>query len=116
MKKQINNYDDTSITMLKGAEAVRTRPAMYIGDTGNKGLHHLVWETLDNSVDESMAGFCSQINVTVAEDGCTITIEDDGRGIPVTPKQDDPKKRSALEIVFTELHAGGKFDSAVYDK
>lgn len=115
MSKNTPIYDESSITMLKGQEAVRTRPAMYIGDTGKKGLHHLVWEILDNSVDESMAGFCTQINITVAEDGHTVTIEDDGRGIPVAPKHEDPKKRSALEIVLTELHAGGKFGGSGYE-
>jgi DNA gyrase subunit B len=82
---------------------------MYIGDTGKKGLHHLVWEILDNSVDEHMAGHCSKIDVIVSKDNRTVTIIDNGRGIPVAVKQEDPKKRSTLEIVLTELHAGGKF-------
>jgi DNA gyrase subunit B len=115
MTKNTPIYDESSISILKGQEAVRTRPAMYIGDTGKKGLHHLVWEILDNSVDEAMGGFCTQINITVAEDGHTVTIEDDGRGIPVAPKQEDPKKRSTLEIVLTELHAGGKFGGSGYE-
>ena len=104
-----NTYDENSIQILESQEAVRTRPAMYIGDTGKKGLHHLVWEILDNSVDEHMAGHCDKINVIVSQDNRTVTIVDNGRGIPVAIKQDDPKKRSTLEIVLTELHAGGKF-------
>jgi len=82
---------------------------MYIGDTGKKGLHHLVWEILDNSVDEHMAGHCSKIDVIVSKDNRSLTVIDNGRGIPVAVKQEDPKKRSTLEIVLTELHAGGKF-------
>ena len=104
-----NKYTEDSIQILESQEAVRTRPAMYIGDTGKKGLHHLVWEILDNSVDEHMAGFCDKIKVTVHEDNKTISISDNGRGIPFTVKQEDPLKRTALEIVLTELHAGGKF-------
>jgi DNA gyrase subunit B len=77
-------YDGTNIQVLKGLEAVRVRPAMYIGDTGKKGLHHLVWEILDNSVDEAMAGHCDEINIIVDRDGETISIEDNGRGIPLT--------------------------------
>lgn len=104
-----NNYTEDSIQILESQEAVRTRPAMYIGDTGKKGLHHLVWEILDNSVDEHMAGHCDKIKVIVHEDNKTMTITDNGRGIPFTVKQEDPQKRTALEIVLTELHAGGKF-------
>jgi DNA gyrase subunit B len=104
-----NQYNEDSIQILESQEAVRTRPAMYIGDTGKKGLHHLVWEILDNSVDEHMAGHCSKIDVIVSKDNRTVTIIDNGRGIPVAVKQEDPKKRSTLEIVLTELHAGGKF-------
>ncbi len=104
-----NQYNEDSIQILESQEAVRTRPAMYIGDTGKKGLHHLVWEILDNSVDEHMAGHCSKIDVIVSKDNRSITIIDNGRGIPVAIKQEDPKKRSTLEIVLTELHAGGKF-------
>lgn len=104
-----NNYTEDSIQILESQEAVRTRPAMYIGDTGKKGLHHLVWEILDNSVDEHMAGHCDKIKVIVHEDNKTISISDNGRGIPFTVKQEDPQKRTALEIVLTELHAGGKF-------
>jgi len=104
-----NQYNEDSIKILESQEAVRTRPAMYIGDTGKKGLHHLVWEILDNSVDENMAGYCSKINVIVSSDNKTLTVIDNGRGIPTAVKQEDPKKRSTLEIVLTELHAGGKF-------
>ena len=104
-----NQYNEDSIQILESQEAVRTRPAMYIGDTGKRGLHHLVWEILDNSVDENMAGHCSKINVIVSSDNKTLTIIDNGRGIPTAVKQEDPKKRSTLEIVLTELHAGGKF-------
>ena len=105
----VNQYDENSIQILESQEAVRTRPAMYIGDTGKRGIHHLVWEILDNSVDEHMAGHCSKINIVISKDNKTITITDNGRGIPVAIKQDDPKKRSTLDIVLTELHAGGKF-------
>jgi DNA gyrase subunit B len=104
-----SQYNEDSIQILESQEAVRTRPAMYIGDTGKKGLHHLVWEILDNSVDEHMAGHCSKIDVIVSKDNRTLTVIDNGRGIPVAVKQEDPKKRSTLEIVLTELHAGGKF-------
>jgi DNA gyrase subunit B len=104
-----NQYNENSIQILESQEAVRTRPAMYIGDTGKKGLHHLVWEILDNSVDEHMAGHCSKIDVIISKDNRSVTIIDNGRGIPVAVKQEDPKKRSTLEIVLTELHAGGKF-------
>ena len=104
-----NQYNEDSIQILESQEAVRTRPAMYIGDTGKKGLHHLVWEILDNSVDEHMAGHCTKVDIIVSKDNRTVTIIDNGRGIPVAVKQEDPKKRSTLEIVLTELHAGGKF-------
>ena len=104
-----SQYNENSIQILESQEAVRTRPAMYIGDTGKKGLHHLVWEILDNSVDEHMAGHCSKIDVIVSKDNRSVTVIDNGRGIPVAVKQEDPKKRSTLEIVLTELHAGGKF-------
>jgi DNA gyrase subunit B len=107
--RMANQYNEDSIQILESQEAVRTRPAMYIGDTGKRGLHHLVWEILDNSVDEHMAGHCSKIDVIVSKDNKTLTVIDNGRGIPVAVKQEDPKKRSTLEIVLTELHAGGKF-------
>ena len=104
-----SQYNENSIQILESQEAVRTRPAMYIGDTGKRGLHHLVWEILDNSVDEHMAGHCSKIDVIVSKDNRSVTVIDNGRGIPTAVKQEDPKKRSTLEIVLTELHAGGKF-------
>lgn len=106
-------YGGESIQVLKGLEAVRKRPAMYIGDTGKRGYHHLVWEALDNSVDEAMAGHCNTINVTVSADGETITIEDNGRGIPVEMHQTE--KKPALEVVMTILHAGGKFGGSGYE-
>src|SRR3954451_23629571 len=105
------NYTAKDITVLEGLEPVCKRPGMYIGGVGSAGLHHLVWETLDNSVDEAMNGFASNIWVTLHADGSSITIEDDGRGIPVD-KHD--AKRSALEVIFTVLHAGGKFEHGNY--
>jgi DNA gyrase subunit B len=107
-----SNYTAKDITVLEGLEPVRKRPGMYIGGVGTSGLHHLVWETLDNSIDEAMNGHASNIRVTLHKDGSAITIEDDGRGIPVDvhPKS----KKSALEVIFTVLHAGGKFDAGNY--
>jgi DNA gyrase subunit B len=106
-------YDGTNIQVLKGLEAVRLRPAMYVGDSGKKGLHHLVWEILDNSVDEAMAGHCDEINITVEKDGETVSVEDNGRGIPVDPHPTE--KMSSLTVVLTMLHAGGKFDGSGYE-
>src|SRR5574338_1586029 len=107
-----STYTAKDITVLEGLEPVRKRPGMYIGGVGAAGLHHLVWEILDNSIDEAMNGYASNIAVTLHSDGSSITIADDGRGIPVDrhPKT----KKSALEVIFTTLHAGGKFDAGNY--
>ena len=110
-KSSNKEYTADKITILEGLEAVRKRPAMYIGSTGKSGLHHLVYEVVDNSVDEAMGGYCNQIDVTLNKDG-SVTVIDNGRGIPVDPHP--IYKKSALEIVVTKLHAGGKFDKGSY--
>jgi len=108
----VSNYTAKDITVLEGLEPVRKRPGMYIGGVGTAGLHHLVWEVLDNAVDEAMNGFASNIVVTLHKDGSSITVSDDGRGIPVD--KHPTTKKSALEVIFTVLHAGGKFEKGSY--
>jgi DNA gyrase subunit B len=108
-----HEYGAEDIKILKGLSAVRMRPAMYIGSTGTDGLHHLVYEVVDNSVDEALAGFCNNINVILHHDG-SCTVVDNGRGIPTGLHSGDPEGRTAAEIVLTELHAGGKFESSAY--
>src|SRR3954465_14019200 len=106
------NYTAKDITVLEGLEPVRKRPGMYIGGVGSAGLHHLVWEIVDNAVDEAMNGYASNIWVTLHADGTSITVEDDGRGAPVD--KHPTTKKSALETIFTVLHAGGKFEHGSY--
>ncbi len=110
-KMNLSDYSAENIQILKGLEAVRRRPAMYIGDVTSRGLHHLVYEIVDNSIDEAMAGFCSEVTVTIHPDE-SITVEDNGRGIPVDTHRE--MNKSALEVIMTTLHAGGKFDKSSY--
>src|ERR1700679_2072137 len=109
-KKEGGGYSAENITVLEGLAAVRLRPAMYIGSTGEQGLHHLVYEVVDNSVDEALGGHATRIDVTIHVDN-SITVVDDGRGIPVDDKVINGEKMPAVQVVLTMLHAGGKFDA-----
>ncbi len=111
MSEEISSYNAENIQVLEGMEAVRKRPAMYIGDTGERGYHHLVYEVVDNSIDEALAGYCSMIDVIINPDG-SLTVQDNGRGIPVD--MHPTQKKPAIEVVLTVLHAGGKFDGSNY--
>ena len=106
------SYTAKDITVLEGLEPVRKRPGMYIGGVGSPGLHHLVWEIIDNAVDEAMNGHASSIDLTLHADGASITVVDDGRGVPVD--RHAKTKKSAMEVIFTTLHAGGKFEQETY--
>jgi len=112
MAKKDQNYGSDEIQVLEGLEPVRKRPGMYIGSTGRDGLHHMIKEVADNSVDEAINGYASAIRVTLSSNGHTVTVEDNGRGIPVDnhPKMNKP----ALEVILTTLHAGGKFSGKAY--